>query len=50
MVTQEQAITMQSDINGVLLKMKSLQDAEEDQTEFKEEIYQIVKRHEERIE
>lgn len=28
MVTQEQAMTMQEDINGVLLKMKELRDSE----------------------
>ncbi len=42
-------MTMQSDINGVLLQMKSLQDAEENHTQFREFTDQIVKQHADRI-
>ena len=42
-------MTMQSDINGVLLKMKTLQDAEENHTQFREFTDQIVKQHADRI-
>lgn len=42
-------MTMQSDINGVLLKMKTLQDAEDNHTQFRELTDQIVKQHADRI-
>lgn len=42
-------MTMQEDINGVLLKIKELRDSEGHHLQFKEDLDQIVKRHQDKI-